>query len=60
MEIESKQIQIDKSGQGNAWQAADEDNCPANVQGEIAAEIIDGGKGECDGFTASNGLRYRW
>lgn len=60
MEIESKTVQVDASGQGHAWRDATDDTCPANVQQEIAAEIIDGGKGECDGYTASNGQRYRW
>lgn len=26
----------------------------------FAAEIIDGGKDECEGWIASNGMRYRW
>jgi hypothetical protein len=60
MEIENKLIQIDTSGQGHAWRTADEDNCPANVHAEIAAEIIDGGQTECANYRASNGLSYRW
>lgn len=60
IKIEAKTIQIDHSGQGHAWRNADEDNCPADVQGEIAAEILDGGSEECRDFIASNGLHYRW
>ena len=54
-------IQHDHSGgQGHCWSNADDVDCPANIQEEIAAEIIDGGKGECDDFVASNGQHYRW
>lgn len=60
MEIENKSIQVDASGQGHAWRTATEDSCPANIQAEIAAEILDGGQETSDGFTASNGQRYRW
>jgi hypothetical protein len=58
--IEGKTIQFDASGRGHAWRNATSDNCPSHIQDEIAAEIIDGGKDESDGFTASNGQRYRW
>jgi hypothetical protein len=27
---------------------------------EIECEIIDGGRGECDGYVATNGQHYRW
>lgn len=60
MEIESKLIQIDRSGQGHAWRDADEDSCPANIQAEIAAEIIDGKQAECQDYVAKNGCHYRW
>lgn len=60
MEIESKLIQVDASGAGQGWRVADEDSCPANVQQEIAAEIIDGKVGECRDYVASNGQHYRW
>ncbi len=60
MEIESKLIQVDPSGQGHAGRTADEESCPANGQAEIAAEIIDGRKSECADYRASNGLHYRW
>jgi hypothetical protein len=60
MEIENKLIQIDTSGQGHAWRIADEDNCPANVQAEITAEIIDGKVSETRDYVASNGIHYRW
>jgi hypothetical protein len=60
VEIENKSVQVDMSGQGRAWHNATADTCPANIQDEIAAEIIDGGKETSDGYTASNGQRYRW
>lgn len=53
-------IQIDLSGQGHAWRAIDEDNCPASIRAEIDAEIIDGGREACQDYVASNGLHYRW
>lgn len=54
-------IQWDKSGgQGHCWVAADELACPADIQEEIAGEVIDGGQDECDDFVASNGIHYRW
>lgn len=58
MKIEGKLVE--SSGQGHAWQTADEGNCPTDIQAEIAAEIIDGGQGECMDYVASNGLHYRW
>jgi hypothetical protein len=54
------QIQIDRSGVGHAWRDIDAQDIPADVREEIAAEIIDGGKGECADYVASNGLHYRW
>lgn len=60
VEIEGKLVKVDASGVGQGWRIADEDSCPANVQQEIAAEIIDGARETSDGYTASNGLRYRW
>ena len=60
IEIDGCEIQYDKSGVGHCWVAADGDNCPASVVEEIAAEIIDGGKTECDDYVASNGQHYRW
>lgn len=53
-------IQIDNSGQGHNWKDANEDNCPASIAEEIAAEIIDGGKDSVDDYVASNGCHYRW
>lgn len=53
-------IQHDKSGVGNCWVAADNDNCPPSIAEEIAAEIIDGGNDDCDDYVAINGLHYRW
>jgi hypothetical protein len=60
MEIESKLIQVDASGAGQGWRVADEDSCPANVQQEIASEIIDGKVSETSDYVASNGVHYRW
>lgn len=60
IEINGIAIQHDKSGVGHCFVAADEVNCPATIQEEIAAEIIDGKKVTCDDFVASNGLHYRW
>lgn len=53
-------IQYDKSGVGHCWVAANEIDCPASIQDEIAGEIIDGGLDSCDDFLASNGIHYRW
>jgi hypothetical protein len=55
-----KSIQYDKSGVGHAWVAATDSDCPASIQEEIAAEIIDGKQGECEDYVASNGQHYRW
>lgn len=55
-----KPIQFDKSSVGQCWVAADEFNCPADVQEEIAAEIVDGKNDTCDDYIASNGQHYRW
>lgn len=60
IKIDVKSIQYDKSGVGHCWVAADQENCPADIQGEIAGEIIDGEKDECGDFLASNGQHYRW
>ena len=53
-------IQIDLSGQGHAWRPANDDTCPAQIQREIEAEILDGDRETCDDYLASNGLHYRW
>ena len=56
-----KAIQWDKSnGQGHAWVAADEIDCPASIQEEIAGEIVDGKVKTTRNFVASNGQHYRW
>lgn len=55
-----RRIQIDFSGQGHAWRDVDDDSLPASIAEEIAAEIIDGERKECDDYTASNGQHYRW
>jgi len=55
-----REIQYDKSGVGHCWASAEEVDCPQSIQEEIAAEIIDGGKEDCDGYRASNGVYYRW
>jgi hypothetical protein len=54
------QVQIDRSGQGHAWQNIDAGDIPANIRMEIEGEMIDGGKDECDLYVATNGLHYRW
>ena len=52
-------IQIDRSGVGQCWVAASqEDLCPVLL--EIEAEIIDGGRGSCDDYVAKNGMHFRW
>lgn len=53
-------VQHDASGQGHAWRNVNASEIPANIVEEIAAEILDGGKDECDDYVASNGLHYRW
>ena len=54
-------VQVDRSGgQGHCWQAVNDDDLPANIAEEIAAEIIDGKQESCDDYTASNGQHYRW
>ncbi len=60
MSISGKQVKYDKSGVGHCWIAATTDNCPANIQEEIAAEINDGGVSTCEKYVASNGQHYRW
>jgi len=54
------QVQCDASGQGHCWRNVDAGDLPASVREEIEAEIIDGGKEECEDYTASNGCHYRW
>lgn len=60
LKVCGKTIQHDKSGVGHCWVAADEFNCPADVQEDIAAEIVDGENDTCDDYIASNGQHYRW
>ena len=60
IEVCGSEIQYDKSGVGHCWVAADEINCPASIQEEIAGEMIDGGMDECGDYVASNGCHYRW
>ncbi len=59
MKIEGKFVEVDTSGE-KTWRAANEDNCPAQVQQEITQEIIDGRQAACSNYLASNGLHYRW
>lgn len=54
------QIQIDRSGQGHCWRNIDAEDIPADIREEIAAEILDGGKDECEDYVATNGQHYRW
>lgn len=61
MELIQKVVWFSKAGSGlTNWVLADSDNCPANIQQEIAAEILDGGVHETNSFRASNGCYYRW
>lgn len=53
-------VQVDRSGVGRCWVDADEDSLPADIRGEIEAEIIDGGAARCERYVARNGLLYRW
>lgn len=57
--IEGKTIQHDASGQGHCWRDIAAEDVPANIQEEIAGEIVDGGL-ESGEMVASNGLHYRW
>ena len=54
------QVQVDRSGVGHCWVDVSATDIPANIREEIEGEMIDGDKEECDDFTASNGLHYRW
>jgi hypothetical protein len=38
----SQTIQVDRSGVGHCWVAADDDSMPASIRDEILAEIVDG------------------
>lgn len=53
------EIEIDNSGVGHNWQPAELADCPASIQEEIAAEIIDG-KRTSGEYKATNGIMYRW
>jgi len=53
-------IQYDKSSVGHCWVAATEIDCPADIQEEIAGEIVDGKITKCSGFVATNAAHYRW
>lgn len=59
-EICGSRIQIDRSGVGQGWVNATDDDLPPNVRDEIAAEIIDGERETCRDYLASNGTHYRW
>ena len=54
------QVQVDRSGVGHYWVNVTADDLPGDVRLEIEGEIIDGGREECGGYAASNGLHYRW
>lgn len=60
IDIEGRKVGYDNSGAGHNWLPATEDNCPPDIQEEIAAEILDGGRDECDDYVATNGRHYRW
>lgn len=61
-EIDGRTIQVDASGNGNTWVTVTELDARDDVDAmtEIAGEIIDGKRAQCDSYTAKNGLRYRW
>jgi hypothetical protein len=54
------QVQVDRSGVGHCWVDVAAEDIPASILEEIEGEMIDGGKDECSGYVASNGLHYRW
>lgn len=54
------QVQYDNSGVGHNWRNISAADIPAHIVVEIEGEMIDGGKDECECFTASNGCKYRW
>lgn len=60
IKIDGHSLQHSPDGQWHKAVPADEDNCPAHVINEIACEIIDGRRPQCDDYVASNGLHYRW
>lgn len=61
MELITKAVWFNDSGNGLAhWVLANNDNCPADIQQEIAAEIFDNEVHETNSFRASNGCYYRW
>ena len=53
IEIQGQSIQYDASGVGHAWRAATEIDCPASIQEEIAAEIVDGKNENREDFTGA-------
>ena len=53
-------IQQDMSGVGHCWRTLDAESIPADIQEEIAAEILDDGKESCEDYLATNGIHYRW
>ena len=57
--IESVTLQHDNSGEGHNWHTIDASDLPANIAEEIDTEIRES-QAECDDYTASNGLHYRW
>ncbi len=54
-----RKIEVDTSGVGHCWIAADEMHCPPDIQEEIAGEIVDGYTPN-DEFLGGNGRTYRW
>ena len=59
-QICGKTIKVDNSGVGHNWRTVSASDIPANIVEEIAAEILDGGKEECELYVASNGHHYKW
>ena len=59
-ELQNVTIQQDMSGVGHCWRTVSDDDIPADIREEIAAEILDGGNESCEDYVASNGIHYRW
>ena len=58
--IEGKAVQYDVSGAGHKWRAATCVTCPADIQSEIAAKILNDAAPTCRDYVARNGQHYRW
>src|SRR3954466_15834180 len=59
--LESKVIEVESDfGRADSWQAVTGVTMPPRIRAEIASRIVDIQIQRCDGYPASNGLRYRW